>query len=50
MTSTEILAGDFIKSLLQNFPKEENSIPEKSEPPQKELKNQNFMSNSAVSQ
>jgi len=50
MTSTEILAGDFIKSLLQNFPKEENSISEKSEPPQKELKNQNFMSNSAVSQ
>jgi len=50
MTSTEILAGDFIKSLLQNFPKEENSIPEKSEPPQKELKNHNFMSNSAVSQ
>ena len=50
MTSPEILAGDFLKSLLQNFPNEENSIPEKSDHPQKELKNQNFMSNSAISQ
>ena len=50
MTSPEILAGDFLKSLLQNFPGEDNSIPEKSDHPQKESKNQNFMSNSATSQ
>ena len=40
MTSPEILAGDFLKSLLQNFPGEDNSIPEKSDHPQKESKNQ----------
>ena len=50
MTSPEILAGDFLKSLLQNFPGEDNSIPEKSDLAQKELKTQNFMSNSAASQ
>ena len=41
MTSPEILAGNFLKSLLQNFPGEDNSIPEKSDHPQKESKNQN---------
>ena len=29
MTSAELLAGDFLKNLLQNFPKEENSFQEK---------------------
>ena len=50
MTSTEILAGDFFKNLLQNFPKEENSISERIEPNVKDCKTLNFISNAAISQ
>ena len=49
MTSAETLAGDFLKSLLQNFPKEENSFPEKSDIVPNNTKTQNFISNSAIS-
>ena len=50
MTSTELLAGDFFKNLLQNFPKEENSISERIEPNVKDCKTLNFISNAAISQ
>ena len=50
MTSTEILAGDFIKNLLKNFPEEENSIPERTESILKDCNTQNFLSNKAISQ
>ena len=51
MTSTEVLAGDFIKKLLKNLPKEEvNEIPQnnniKSEFNTKS--NKNFNSNSTI--
>ena len=49
MTSAETLAGDFLKSLLQNFPKEENSFPEKLDIVPNNTKTQNFISNSAIS-
>ena len=50
MTSGEILAGDFLKSLLKNFSKEENSSTEKMDNYQNDKKTLNFISNSAISQ
>ena len=50
MTSPEILAGNFIKNLLQNFPKEENSVPEKKDSAINDVRTQNFISNFTISQ
>ena len=48
MTSPEILAGDFIKTLLQNFPKEDYSVSEKRDSIFNDIKAQNFISNAGI--
>ena len=50
MSSTELLADDFLKNLLENLPKEENVIPEKKSNNENNIKFQNFISNSSISQ
>ena len=53
MTSAELLAGDFLKNLLQNFPKEENSFQEKEQieiHKENPFQSQKFISSSVTSQ